>query len=81
MFPSMPMTPDQIVEEASHWPPEQLAELVDRLTLTLHHAQEPEIEEAWKQEIHRRLAEIENGQVQAIPGEEVSAKIRRIVGR
>ena len=75
------MTPDQIVEEASHWPPEQLAELVDRLTLTLHHAVDPEIDGGWKRETRRRLAEIESGKVQPIPGEEVSAKIRRIVGR
>lgn len=77
----MPITPDEIVEAASHWPPEQLADLVDRLTLTLHHAVDPEIDDSWKQETRRRLAEIEGGHVQAVPGEEVSAKIRRIVGR
>jgi putative addiction module component (TIGR02574 family) len=77
----MPITPDEIVEEASHWPPEQRAELVDRLTFTLHHAVDPKIDDAWKQETRRRLAEIESGRVQAVPGQEVSAKIRRIVGR
>jgi putative addiction module component (TIGR02574 family) len=77
----MPMTPDQIIEEARHWPPEQLAELVDRLTLTLHHAVDPEINNAWKHETRRRLADIESGRIQAVPGEGVSAKIRRIVGR
>jgi putative addiction module component (TIGR02574 family) len=77
----MSMTPTQIVEEVSHWPQEQLAELVDRLTLTLHQAIDPEIDDDWKQETRRRLAEIESGHVQAVPGEEVSARIRRIVGR
>ena len=76
----MPMTLDQIVEEASHWPPEQVAELMDRLTLTLHHV-EPQTEQAWKQETRRRLAEIEEGRVSAVSGEEVSARVRRIVGR
>jgi putative addiction module component (TIGR02574 family) len=76
----MPMTLDQIVEEASHWPPEQVAELMDRLTLTLHQV-EPETEQAWKQETRRRLAEIEDGRVAPIAGEEVSARVRRIVGR
>jgi putative addiction module component (TIGR02574 family) len=76
----MPMTLDQIVEEASHWPDEQVAELMDRLTLTLHHV-EPETDDVWKQETRRRLAEIENGRVAAIPGEEVTARVRRIVGR
>ena len=77
----MPMTLDQIAVEASHLPPEQVVELVDRLTLSLHHAIEPEIEDAWKEEARRRVAELESGQVKAIPGEEVSERIRRIVGR
>ncbi len=77
----MPMTLDQIVEEASHLPREQVAEVVDRLTLTLHTDVEPEIDSAWKQETRRRLAQLESGKVQAIPGEVVSDRIRKIVGR
>lgn len=77
----MPLTLDQIVEEASRLPREQVAEVVDRLTSALHTDVEPEIEAAWKQETRRRLAELESGQVQAIPGEVVSRRIRKIVGR
>ena len=77
----MPMTLDQIVEAASHLPREQVAEVVDRLTLTLHADIEPEVEESWKQETRRRLADLESGKVQAIPGEVVSHRIRKIVGR
>ncbi|MGH7975260.1 MAG: addiction module protein [Limisphaerales bacterium] len=77
----MPMTLDQIVEEASHLPHEQMAEVVDRLTLTLRSDVAPEIEAAWKQETRRRLVELESGKVQAIPGEVVSGDIRKIVGR
>jgi putative addiction module component (TIGR02574 family) len=77
----MPMTLDQITEEASHLQPQQVAELVDRLTLNLHHAIEPEIEIAWKEEARRRVAELESGEMKAIPGEEVSERIRRIIGR
>ncbi len=54
----------------------------------LHSHEEELVEEAdvmiqreWKQETRRRVAEIESGVVQGIPGHEVSAKIRRIVGR
>jgi putative addiction module component (TIGR02574 family) len=75
------MTLDQIVEEASHLPREQVAEVVDRLTSTLHTDIEQEIEESWKQETRRRLAELESGKVQAIPGEIVSNRIHKIVGR
>ena len=55
--------------------------MVDRLTSALHTGIEPEIESAWKQETRRRLAELENGKVQAVPGEVVSRRIRKIVGR
>jgi len=68
MFLPLPMTLDQIVEETRHWPPEKVGELVGRLTEELHPT-DPDLEEAWKQEIRRRLAEIENGTVQAVNGE------------
>jgi len=71
-FTPMPMTPDQIIEEASHVPREQVAEVVDRLMLALDSAVDPEIEMAWRQEARHRLAELENGQVVAVPGEVVS---------
>ncbi len=77
----MPMTLDQIVEEASHLPREQVAEVVDRLTLTLHADVDPDIEDSWKQETRRRLAELESGKVKAVPGDVVSNRIRKIVGR
>jgi putative addiction module component (TIGR02574 family) len=75
------MTLDQILEEAHRLPREQVAELVDRLTLELLHSVDPSIEDAWKQETRRRLEEIESGRVQAVSGDEVSARIRKIVGR
>ena len=58
-----------------------MAEVVDRLTSALHTGIEPEIESAWKQETRRRIAELENGKVQAVPGEVVGNRIRKIVGR
>jgi putative addiction module component (TIGR02574 family) len=72
------MTLDQIVEEARHWPPEKVGELVGRLTEDLH-AIDPETEVAWKTEIGRRIEEIENGKVQPISPDEVSARIRKIL--
>jgi len=76
----MPMTVEQIVEEARRWPSEKVSELMDRLSRDLH-AVDPEIDAAWKETTRRRLAEIESGQVQAVPGEEVSTRVRHIVGR
>ncbi len=80
MMSAVPLTLEQIVEETRHWPPEKVGELVGRLTEDLH-ASDPETEAAWKAEIDRRIEEIQNGNVQGIPGEEVSARIRKIIGR
>ncbi len=77
----MPITVDQIVAEAQSLPREQIAELVDRLTNSLYETMDVQVEDAWKAETRRRVAEIENGEVQAIPGDEVSARVRRIIGR
>ena len=75
----MPMTVNEIIEEARHLPGDQLVELVDRLAEGLHLT--PEVEDSWKSETRRRIAEIESGKVQGIPGAEVSARIRKIIGR
>jgi putative addiction module component (TIGR02574 family) len=80
MLMPVPMTLDQIVEEARHWPPEKVGELVGRLTEGLH-AGDPETEAAWQTEIARRVGEIQSGKVQGVPGEEVSARVRKVVGR
>jgi hypothetical protein len=77
---TVPLTLEQIVEETRHWPREKVGELVDCLTEELHPT-DPDIEEAWKQETRRRLAEIENGTARVVDAEEVSARIGRIVGR
>jgi putative addiction module component (TIGR02574 family) len=53
--------------------------IIDRLPLT--DEIQPQIEESWKQETRRRLAELESGQVEAVPGDVVSRRIRKIVGR
>lgn len=76
------MTVEQIVEEARSWPTQRLEELVTRLNSVLE-ATEPEtaIDVAWKEEVRRRLAEIDSGAVAAIPGEQVSARVRKLLGR
>lgn len=69
------------MEEARQLPREKIVELVDRLTLSLHETMDADVENAWKNETRRRIAEIESGDVQGVPGDEVSERVRRIVGR
>jgi putative addiction module component (TIGR02574 family) len=80
MFWPMPLTVEQIVAEARHWPPEKVGELVGRLTGDLHTG-DPETQAAWKTEIDRRIQEIQSGQVSGVPAEEVFAKARQILRR
>ena len=76
----MPLTMEQIVEETRGWPAEKVGELVGLLTEDLH-SMHPAIEKEWKAEIDRRFEELQSGAVRAIPGAEVSARIRKILGR
>jgi putative addiction module component (TIGR02574 family) len=76
------MTVEQIIKEARDWPAERVEELVTRLHQVLDgHVEDPAVDQAWKIEVRRRLAEIDNGSVQPIDGEKVSAEVRKLVGR
>ena len=77
----MSLTLDQIVAEAKQLPREQSAELIDRLLAATVDAPDAEIEQAWKIETRRRIAEIESGAEPGVPGEQAMAELRRIVGR
>lgn len=74
------MTVKQIVEEARQLPREQLSELFDQLLAESFGQPDPEIDAAWREETRRRVAEIRSGEVQGIPGDQVMAEVRRIVG-
>jgi hypothetical protein len=55
--------------------------IVVRQTEDLHGG-DPEIEAAWQAEIARRVEEIQSGKARGgIPGGEVLARVRKIVGR
>ena len=74
------MTIEQILAETRGWSSEQIGELLDRLALELHHSDQ-HVENAWKSEVRRRVVEIESGKAKLVPGDEVSTRIRRAVGR
>jgi putative addiction module component (TIGR02574 family) len=39
-----------------------------------------EVEEAWRIEVERRVAQVEQGEVELIPGDEVIRRVRRRLG-
>jgi len=55
-------------------PPEERARLAQRLIASLD--RDPEVTEAWDQEIIRRIAELEAGRLESRPAEEVLAEAR-----
>jgi putative addiction module component (TIGR02574 family) len=75
------MTLDQIVEETRQWPGDVVAELVDRIMLARHGGIEPKVDTAWHAEIQRRIDDIRSGREPGVPGEEVMARARKIIGR
>lgn len=77
----MPMTADQIVEETSRWPAEDVADLLDRIALAKHGGMSAARTEAWTEVALRRSAELDRGKAELIPGDIASARIRKIVGR
>ena len=77
----MPLTLDQITEEAIKLPPASRALLADKLVQSLESENTGEIQQLWSVEAIRRRDEIRSGQVQPIPGEQVIEEVRRLVGR
>jgi putative addiction module component (TIGR02574 family) len=76
----MPMTLEQLVEESRQLPQDVRAELVERILLAAHGGIEPNVEEAWKQETRRRIAEIQSGQARGVPLDEALADARKRAG-
>ena len=76
----MPRKVSEIVAEARQLPYGQRAELIEQLIAANAQHPDPKIEKAWGDTAMRRLREIEEGKVKMIPGEQVMAEMRKIVG-
>ena len=70
------LTKNELINEAISLPVELRAQLIEKLLKSLNPLQD-EIDRLWAIEAERRVAEIETGQVQTIPGEEVFEKLRK----
>ncbi len=77
----MPATADQLFLQALSLPPEDRAELTDRLVASAAEAIAPEIERTHLAEVRRRIARVEAGEAQLIPGEQVLAEGRTMLAR
>ena len=67
----------ELAERGKALAPEERSRLVDMLLVSLHEPPVAEVEASWDQEVERRLAAYDRGELQALDGEEVLAKARR----
>ena len=71
----MSLTLDQLEQEAAKLSPAERTALIDRLH-EIDERHDPEVEAAWDEEISRRIAELESGNVQLLDGPTVMAELR-----
>ena len=68
-----------IEQEALNLSPEDRAKLAQKLLLSLESLSEEQISESWLIEAERRAREIDRGEIQPIPAEEVRRKARALL--
>ena len=71
----MGIATDKLLEEALLLPADERASLVEKLLQSLNLPTEAEVDRLWVEEAERRVSQIEAGEVEVIPGEQVFAKI------
>ena len=76
----MPTTAEQIFNEALSLPLEVRADLTERLVASLAQEVPDEITRAQLDEVHRRIAQVESGEVPLVSGDEALARVRTLLG-
>ncbi|MEK6333795.1 MAG: addiction module protein [Acidobacteriota bacterium] len=74
-------TSEEIFRDAMSLPPDVRAELTERLVQSLAQEISPEITEAKLAEVRRRIAQVESGEVELIPGDEALARVRNLLAQ
>ena len=71
-------TATEILDKALHLSNQERARIAERLIVSLDPAVEsgPEVELAWQEEVERRLTQIDRGDVQCVPWEDVRDRLR-----
>lgn len=72
-------TTEEIFDEAVALPADVRTELTERLIASLAEEISPEITSAHLAEVRRRIAQVESGEAQLIPGDEALARVRNLL--
>ena len=70
----------ELYEEASTLVEKQRANLAGLLLESLESDRDPDVEQAWTDEIKTRIAQIDNGEVDLIPWEDVKREMYERIG-
>lgn len=70
----------ELKKKASELSDQERAELALSLIESLDGPADPDVEEAWRLEIERRIGQVDRGEVKLIDGDEVFARLRRRLG-
>jgi putative addiction module component (TIGR02574 family) len=73
------MERQKIEDEVLRLPKEERVQLIRRLILSLDSPSDEELRADWLHEARRRAEELDQGVVQAVPGEEVMRKARALL--
>ncbi|MFM2409062.1 MAG: hypothetical protein RL358_1804 [Pseudomonadota bacterium] len=73
------MTADTIEDAALHLPEQQGAQLAHKLLLSLDTQDENEIAVAWRDEVQRRAADLDNGVATLISADAVRAAAKKLL--
>jgi len=71
------MVADRVTDEVLELPVDARIGLVNRILTSLNLPTQPDIDRLWADEAEKRVAEIDQGKVNLIPGEVVFDRIRR----
>ncbi|MEI6169217.1 MAG: addiction module protein [bacterium] len=74
---SMITVTDKVYDKALSLPANDRIGLVERLLSSLNLPTQPDVDKLWADEAERRVAQIDNGEVELIPGETVFERIRQ----
>ena len=65
-----------LLEAALKLTANERAEVAEQLIASLDEVPDTDVEQAWQEEVQRRLGQIERGEVKTIPWEEVQKRLR-----
>lgn len=74
-------TSEEIFRDAMALPPEARAELTERLIESLAQDVSPEITHLQLVEVRRRIAQVESGEVELVPGDEALGRVRSLLAQ